>query len=124
MDIELNDDLPDGDLDQDLTKQDSQSESNGFVDNTDSITFAAVVYNKERFACDAEHAYVREVSPIPLLSYEDELRLSRACREGDALSRQTMIKHNLRLVLSLARRYRNRGLALLDMVSEGNLGLM
>ncbi len=124
MDIELNDDLPDGDLDQVLTIKESQSESNGFAENSDNPTFVAVVYNQERFACDAEHAYVREVSPIPLLSYEDELRLARACREGDAVSRQTMIKHNLRLVLSLARRYRNRGLALLDMVSEGNLGLM
>lgn len=124
MDIEKNDDLPDSDLDQDFTVKESQSESDIFTDSPDNTSSTAIVYSKERFACDAELAYVREVSPIPLLSYKDELRLARACREGDAASRQAMIKHNLRLVLSLARRYRNRGLTLLDMVSEGNIGLM
>jgi RNA polymerase nonessential primary-like sigma factor len=124
MDIEKNDDLQDGDLDQDFTVKESQSGSDILTDSPDNTASTAIVYSKERFVCDAELAYVREVSPIPLLSYEDELRLARACREGDVDSRQAMIKHNLRLVLSLARRYRNRGLALLDMVSEGNFGLM
>lgn len=84
----------------------------------------SVMYSRASASRDAELSYIREVSPIPLLSYQDELRLARASRAGDAASRQAMIQHNLRLVLSLARRYRNRGLALLDMVSEGNLGLM
>ena len=73
---------------------------------------------------DAETSWIREVSVIPLLSMADETRLAQASRQGDTGSRNAMIRHNLRLVLSLARRYRNRGLNLLDMVSEGNLGLM
>lgn len=78
----------------------------------------------DRSALDAETAYIREVSPIPLLTFEEEVRLARASRAGDLHSRHAMIRHNLRLVLSLARRYRNRGVCLLDMVSEGNIGLM
>jgi RNA polymerase nonessential primary-like sigma factor len=78
----------------------------------------------DKTGADAEIAYIREVSSIPLLSYDDEVRLARASRDGDINSRHTMIRQNLRLVLSLARRYRNRGLCLLDLVSEGNIGLM
>jgi RNA polymerase nonessential primary-like sigma factor len=81
-------------------------------------------YASDSSGRDAEIAYVREVSPIPLLSFDDEVRLARASRAGDIKSRHAMIRHNLRLVLSLARRYRNRGLCLLDMVSEGNIGLI
>lgn len=99
-------------------------ESEGLAALPEQFLTTAVLYTKDTFACDAELAYIREVSPIPLLSYDEEVRLARASRAGDAASRQAMIRHNLRLVLSLARRYRNRGLALLDMVSEGNLGLM
>lgn len=73
---------------------------------------------------DAEACYIREVSPIDLLPYTDELRLARAARAGEAEAREAMIRHNLRLVISLARRYRNRGLSLLDMIEEGNIGLM
>jgi RNA polymerase nonessential primary-like sigma factor len=73
---------------------------------------------------DAEACYIREVSPIQLLGYEQELELARKARDGNEGSRKAMIHHNLRLVLSLARRYRNRGLSLLDLVEEGNLGLM
>jgi len=73
---------------------------------------------------DAEACYIREVSPIQLLDYEQELQLARKARDGDEDSRKAMIRHNLRLVMSLARRYRNRGLSLLDLVEEGNLGLM
>lgn len=73
---------------------------------------------------DAEACYIREVSPIDLLQYNDELRLARAVRAGDGEARKAMIRHNLRLVISLARRYRNRGLSLLDLIEEGNIGLM
>lgn len=124
MDIGMDDDLPEHTLD-------TMSLSSDLIDEPDVLTVGpdqplntTVVYAQNSFACDAEMAYIREVSPIPLLSYDDEVRLARASRAGDAASRQAMIQHNLRLVLSLARRYRNRGLALLDMVSEGNLGLM
>lgn len=73
---------------------------------------------------DAELSYIRDVSSIPLLSHDEELHCARASRHGDIVCRNKMIYHNLRLVLSLARRYRNRGVCLMDMVSEGNFGLI
>lgn len=78
----------------------------------------------ESTSADAEITYLRDVSPIDLLDYESELALARAARDGDEKSRCSMIRHNLRLVVSIARRYRNRGMTLLDMVEEGNIGLM
>lgn len=73
---------------------------------------------------DAEQRYIRDIGPIGVLEYTQELELARAARDGDECSRQQMIRHNLRLVISIARRYRHRGLTLLDMVEEGNIGLM
>ncbi|KKO11928.1 sigma-70 family RNA polymerase sigma factor [Pseudohongiella sp.] len=72
----------------------------------------------------AEQRYIKDISPIGVLEYTQELKLARAARDGDESSRQQMIRHNLRLVISIARRYRHRGLTLLDMVEEGNIGLM
>jgi len=76
------------------------------------------------FPADAEQQYLKDISPIDVLDYAQELELARAARDGDQASRERMIRHNLRLVISIARRYRNRGLTLLDMIEEGNIGLM
>jgi RNA polymerase nonessential primary-like sigma factor len=78
----------------------------------------------DSFSADAEQRYIKDISPIGVLAYAQELELARAARAGDEASRQQMIRHNLRLVISIARRYRHRGLTLLDMVEEGNIGLM
>ena len=75
-------------------------------------------------APDAESAYIRDVVPIHLLSYEDEVNLARGARMGDEHCRQEMIRHNLRLVMGLARKYRNRGIDYMDLVEEGNIGLI
>ena len=68
--------------------------------------------------------YLNEISRIPLLSREEELDLARRARAGDAAAKQRLIEANLRLVVQVARRYLNRGLPLLDLIEEGNLGLM
>ena len=68
--------------------------------------------------------YLREIGRAPLLDASTEQRLARAAQQGDSDSRQAMIESNLRLVVKVARRYRNRGLALLDLIEEGNLGLL
>lgn len=68
--------------------------------------------------------YLREIGYAPLLSAEEEVHFSRLARDGDEASRQRMIESNLRLVVKIARRYVNRGLNLLDLVEEGNLGLI
>lgn len=122
--IDIVQELSENTLDEVLLPGDVMDEPEALAANPDHPPNTTVVYAKDSFACDAELAYIREVSPIPLLTYDEEVRLARASRAGDSASRQAMIQHNLRLVLSLARRYRNRGLALLDMVSEGNLGLI
>jgi len=73
---------------------------------------------------DAAQFYQRQIRVPSLLKPSEEKELAIKIRQGDVLSRQTMIVRNLRLVMNLARRYENRGLSLLDLVSEGNIGLM
>ena len=73
---------------------------------------------------DATQIYLSEIGFSPLLSAEEEVFYSRKALSGDELSRRRMIESNLRLVVKIARRYINRGLALLDLIEEGNLGLI
>ena len=73
---------------------------------------------------DATRLYLREIEFSTLLTAEQERELSRAAQAGDGAARQRMIESNLRLVVKIARRYVNRGLALLDLIEEGNLGLI
>jgi RNA polymerase nonessential primary-like sigma factor len=73
---------------------------------------------------DATQLYLGEIGFSPLLTAEEEVYFSRRALKGDEASRKRMIVSNLRLVVKIARRYNNRGLALLDLVEEGNLGLI
>ena len=76
------------------------------------------------FLNDITQIYLNEIGQSPLLSPEQELEYARATREGDFSARQKMIEHNLRLVVSIAKHYLNRGLTLADLIEEGNLGLI
>ena len=69
-------------------------------------------------------AYLAEISKIPLLSPLEEIRLARKAQKGDASARRKLIVSNLRLVVSIAKKYLYYGLPLLDLIEEGNLGLM
>ncbi|MFO1323402.1 MAG: RNA polymerase sigma factor RpoS [Burkholderiales bacterium] len=73
---------------------------------------------------DVTQLYLNDVGQHALLTPAEELRLARAVREGDFAARQTMIERNLRLVVSIARHYTYRGVALPDLIEEGNLGLI
>ena len=73
---------------------------------------------------DATQLYLGEIGFSPLLTAEEEVYYARRALRGDDASRNRMIESNLRLVVKIARRYNNRGLALLDLVEEGNLGLI
>ncbi|MDA8118832.1 RNA polymerase sigma factor RpoS [Acidiferrobacter thiooxydans] len=73
---------------------------------------------------DATQLYLREIGFSPLLTAEEEVYYARKALQGDTSARHHMIECNLRLVVKIARRYMNRGLALLDLIEEGNLGLI
>lgn len=73
---------------------------------------------------DATRLYLNEIGFSPLLSADEEVHFARRSRHGDGAARRRMIESNLRLVVKIARRYVNRGMALLDLIEEGNLGLI
>ncbi|MDZ7595478.1 MAG: RNA polymerase sigma factor RpoS [Thiobacillus sp.] len=73
---------------------------------------------------DVTQLYLNEIGQAPLLTAAEEVALARRVVEGDFEARQTMIERNLRLVVNIAKHYANRGLTLLDLVEEGNLGLI
>ncbi len=73
---------------------------------------------------DATALYLKEIGGAGLLSAEEERHFGRLARAGDPAGRRRMIESNLRLVVKIARRYVNRGLPLLDLIEEGNLGLI
>jgi len=73
---------------------------------------------------DATRLYLREIEFSPLLTAKEEVYYSRLARKGVESARKKMIECNLRLVVKISRRYMNRGLALLDLIEEGNLGLI
>jgi RNA polymerase primary sigma factor len=72
----------------------------------------------------APNRYLLEIGQMPLLAPEQEIELARKIQSGDAAAREYMINANLRLVVTIARDYINLGLPLLDLISEGNIGLM
>ncbi|MDR1350668.1 MAG: RNA polymerase sigma factor RpoS [Zoogloeaceae bacterium] len=73
---------------------------------------------------DVTRLYLNQIGDRPLLSPEEELEIARRMCAGDFDARQKMIEHNLRLVVNIAKHYLNRGIPLLDLVEEGNLGLI
>jgi len=73
---------------------------------------------------DSVRAYLQEISRVKLLTAADEVRLAKAIEAGSEIDRAHLIEANLRLVVSVAKKYANRGLPLLDLIQEGNIGLM
>ncbi|WP_417440600.1 RNA polymerase sigma factor RpoS [Idiomarina sp.] len=105
------------------------NEEESIVDSTDSaaeeleeaLSSSSTQYQKKM---DATQLYLGEIGFSPLLTAEEEVFYSRRALKGDKAARRRMIESNLRLVVKIARRYSNRGLPLLDLVEEGNLGLI
>lgn len=73
---------------------------------------------------DPVRMYLKEIGTVPLLSNEEELELAKRKAEGDTYAKDKLIEANLRLVVSIAKRYTGRGMSFLDLVQEGNLGLI
>ncbi|MEJ2197503.1 MAG: sigma-70 family RNA polymerase sigma factor [Desulfuromonadales bacterium] len=78
----------------------------------------------EDFAMDAIKLYLKDIQKTNLLTAEEERALARRIDDGDMAARDKMIESNLRLVVKIAKRYMNRGLPFLDLIEEGNLGLI
>lgn len=92
-----------------------------FEDEMDEETEAP---NIEAFANSSIKMYLKEVGEYPLLDKDEEVFLAKKAAAGNETARDRLIKHNLRLVVYIAKRYMGRGMALMDMIQEGNLGLI
>jgi RNA polymerase nonessential primary-like sigma factor len=94
------------------------------IDNTTMSKEQTDVLDVSTKQLDATQIYLGEIGFSPLLTAKEEVKFSREALKGNDKSRERMIVSNLRLVVKIARRYNNRGLALLDLIEEGNLGLI
>jgi RNA polymerase primary sigma factor len=88
------------------------------------VTAGVPVAPPEQGAEDAVRLYLRSIGRVPLLTREDEVRLAKRIEQNDMSAKNALIEANLRLVVSIAKRYTGRGLTLLDLIQEGNLGLI
>jgi len=84
-------------------------------------SFANSTYTKTN---DAVKMYLKEIGRIPLLNPDDEPEIARRCAEGDQAAKEILISSNLRLVVSIAKKYVGRGMLFLDLIQEGNMGLI
>ena len=109
------------DLEIDETDDDSKDDSDSGSSSSKKKTPAKELTQGD---LDATRLYLGEIGFSPLLSAEEEVYFARLALKGDEAARKRMIESNLRLVVKIARRYMNRGLALLDLIEEGNLGLI
>ena len=85
---------------------------------------AITAENVDSFADDSVRLYLREIGKIPLLSPEEEAELAKRIVKGDKKAKDKMVESNMRLVVSIAKRYGGRGLDFLDLIQEGNTGLL
>jgi RNA polymerase nonessential primary-like sigma factor len=114
------------DLDNDIVMEEAELQDDTSTDD-DAPEELLSVRDREADAqrnLDATQLYLNEIGFSPLLSPEEEVHFARLARKGDEKGRKRMIESNLRLVVKISRRYVNRGLTLLDLIEEGNLGLI
>lgn len=95
-----------------------------FVKDAEDIDLDAIDLLEGIGTEDPVRMYLKEIGTVPLLSAEEELSLAKRKAEGDEYAKERLIEANLRLVVSIAKRYTGRGMSFLDLVQEGNLGLI
>ncbi|MBW6511871.1 MAG: sigma-70 family RNA polymerase sigma factor [Desulfuromonadaceae bacterium] len=108
-----------------LIDEEPQTSSSDEDDDTDDSEDEKVVDSvEEDHSVDAIKLYLKEIQKTNLLTAEEERELARGIAAGDMAARDRMIESNLRLVVKIAKRYMNRGLPFLDLIEEGNIGLI
>ncbi|OZS44106.1 RNA polymerase sigma factor RpoS [Photobacterium sanguinicancri] len=112
------------DFDEDMEMETPTVTEKAEVAETEADDAEISRYGTTQKALDATQLYLGEIGFSPLLTAEEEVLYARRALRGDEVARKRMIESNLRLVVKISRRYSNRGLALLDLVEEGNLGLI
>ena len=123
--LQMEDPLLDEDKLEDAEEEDVVAED-GEMDAVESPWRAPAASAREftQEELDATRMYLSEIGFSPLLTAQEEVYFARRVLQGDAAARNRMVESNLRLVVKIARRYMNRGLSLLDLIEEGNLGLI
>ncbi|MDR1674683.1 MAG: RNA polymerase sigma factor RpoD [Oscillospiraceae bacterium] len=95
------------------------------VDDTDEISDLEIILSTEGIAIDDPvKIYLKEIGRVPLLTPEEEIDLAAAMADGDGYAKKRLSEANLRLVVSIAKKYSGRGMQFLDLIQEGNLGLI
>lgn len=117
--LELSEDM----IDEALIEEDSEDIEVMEIATEEDEKEIVALYKSEG-ELDATQLYLSEIGFAPLLTAEEEVACARLVKKGQKEARKKMIESNLRLVVKIARRYLNRGMALLDLIEEGNLGLM
>ncbi|MDD3420496.1 MAG: sigma-70 family RNA polymerase sigma factor [Candidatus Gastranaerophilales bacterium] len=94
------------------------------ISEVENIFTTSTTVETDSLADDSVKIYLQQIGKIPLLTAEEEYETAKAIQEGSMEARQKLINANLRLVVSIAKKYTNRGLSFLDLIQEGNMGLM
>lgn len=113
------------DEDEDVSDEDLEEEELSDEDREARTLDMEALANLENVSADDPvRIYLKEIGSYPLLTPEEELDLANRCKNGDLYARQRLIECNLRLVVSIAKRFTGRGMSFLDLIQEGNMGLM
>ncbi|GAB3537387.1 RNA polymerase sigma factor RpoS [Noviherbaspirillum agri] len=133
----IDDETPSDDLTEDIPLSGADDAGDGLVDDVDnaergngSVVSGADPVDELKtvlaaeLSTDTTQHYLNQIGARPLLKVEEEIHYATLAKQGNFEARQKMIEHNLRLVVSIAKHYINRGVVLLDLIEEGNLGLM
>ncbi|MBC3932760.1 RNA polymerase sigma factor RpoS [Undibacterium curvum] len=122
--------LADEDVADDETEESGDDEERDSAQATDPVSLVVAPIDELKnvlaaeLSTDTTQYYLNQIGTRPLFDSAEELHYATLAKQGNFEARQKMIEHNLRLVVSIAKHYINRGVALLDMIEEGNLGLM
>jgi len=125
-DLRIDDSLLEDEKLEDADEDEAVAVDASALDTVENTWIAPAVPAREvtQEELDATRMYLSEIGFSPLLTAQEEVYYARRVLQGDAAARNRMVESNLRLVVKIARRYMNRGLSLLDLIEEGNLGLI